>query len=37
MSNQMENLLLNMAVVAEALVLDAEWDRIGFSDFEGLE
>lgn len=27
----MENLVLDMAVVAEALVLDAEWDRIGFS------
>ena len=28
----MENLALNMAVVAEALVLDAEWDRYGFSE-----
>lgn len=27
----MENLILDMAVVAEALELNAEWDRIGFS------
>jgi len=27
----MENLILDMAVVAEALVLDAEWNCIGFS------
>lgn len=30
----MENLVLDMAMVAEALVDAAEWDRTGFSGME---
>ena len=30
----MENLYLDMAVLAEALVDAAEWDTIGFSDID---